>query len=82
MAGLGFITPEELAAAQNEKVNFLAKGLNTVKAPHFSVYIRSYLEEKYGKDVVEQGGLKVITTIDYPLQEKSRTNSDQIRQRK
>ena len=42
-----------------------------MKAPHFSVYIRAYLEEKYGKDVVEQGGLKVIATIDYPLQEKA-----------
>ena len=71
MAGLGFITPEEAETAKEEKVNFLSKGLNTVKAPHFSVYIRSYLEEKYGKDVVEQGGLKVITTINYPLQEKA-----------
>ena len=71
MAGLGFITPEEAEGAQKEKVIFLNKGQNSVKAPHFSVYIRSYLEEKYGKDVVEQGGLKVVTTINYPLQEKA-----------
>lgn len=71
MSELGFITPEEAKTAKEEKVNFLSKGLNTVKAPHFSVYIRAYLEEKYGKDIVEQGGLKVITTINYPLQEKA-----------
>ena len=71
MAGLGFIAPEEAESAQKEKVIFLNKGQNSVKAPHFSVYIRSYLEEKYGKDVVEQGGLKVVTTINYPLQEKA-----------
>ena len=71
MAELGFAAPEETETAKKEKVNFLTKGLNTVKAPHFSVYIRAYLEEKYGKDVVEQGGLKVIATIDYPLQEKA-----------
>ena len=71
MTELGFITPEESESAKKEKVIFLNKGQNSVKAPHFSVYIRSYLEEKYGKDVVEQGGLKVITTINYPLQEKA-----------
>ena len=71
MAGLGFITPEELATAQKEKVVFINKGQNSIKAAHFSVYIRSYLEEKYGKDVVEQGGLKVITTINYSLQQKA-----------
>ncbi len=71
MAALGFITPEEAESAKKEKVIFLNKGQNSVKAPHFSVYIRSYLEEKYGQDVVEQGGLKVITTINYPLQEKA-----------
>ena len=71
MAELGFIAPEEAESAKKEKVIFLNKGQNSVKAPHFSVYIRSYLEEKYGKDVVEQGGLKVVTTINYPLQEKA-----------
>jgi len=71
MAALGFITPEEAESAKKEKVVFINKGQNSIKAAHFSVYIRSYLEEKYGKDVVEQGGLKVITTINYPLQQKA-----------
>lgn len=39
------------------------------KHPHFVLYIKQVLEEKYGKDVVEQGGLKVYTTIDQELQE-------------
>lgn len=71
MAALGFVSPEETEAAKKEKVVFINKGQNSVKAPHFSVYIRSYLEEKYGQDLVEQGGLRVITTINYPLQEKA-----------
>ena len=71
MAELGFIVPEEAEAAKKEKVIFINKGQNSVKAPHFSIYIRSYLEEKYGQDLVEQGGLKVTTTLDYPLQEKA-----------
>lgn len=71
MAELGFITKEEAETAKKEKVVFINKGQNSIKAAHFSTYIRSYLEEKYGKDVVEQDGLKVITTINYPLQQKA-----------
>ncbi|MDP3902146.1 MAG: transglycosylase domain-containing protein [bacterium] len=71
MVSLNFITQKEADEAKKEEVNFLQKGNNSIKAPHFSILIRSYLEEKYGQDVVEQGGLKVITTLDYPLQEKA-----------
>jgi len=71
MAALGFIPPQEAETAKKERVVFINKGQNSIKAAHFSVYIRSYLEEKYGQDVVEQGGLKVVTTINYPLQQKA-----------
>lgn len=71
MSELGFITEEEKTKAEKETVVFVGKSGNSVKAPHFSVYIRSYLEEKYGKDAVENGGLKVITTLDYALQQKA-----------
>lgn len=42
-----------------------------IKSPHFTLYVKQLLEERYGKDVVEQGGLKVYTTIDPDLQEYS-----------
>lgn len=71
MAELGFITEEEKEQAQKEEVKFINKDQNSLKAPHFSIFIRSYLEKKYGKDLVEQGGLRVITTIDYNLQQKA-----------
>lgn len=71
MTELGFITKEESETAKKEKVVFISKGQNSIKAAHFSTYIRSYLEEKYGKDVVEQDGLKVTTTINYLLQQKA-----------
>jgi membrane peptidoglycan carboxypeptidase len=34
------------------------------------MYIREYLEQQYGDDAVQNGGLKVVTTIDYELQKK------------
>lgn len=43
--------------------------ISSIKAPHFVMYVRSLLAEKYGERVVSQGGLKVITTLDLDLQE-------------
>jgi len=39
-----------------------------ILAPHFVIFIRQYLEQHYGREVLEQEGLKVITTLDYDLQ--------------
>ena len=39
-----------------------------ILAPHFVMFIRQYLEEKYGREALEEQGFKVITTIDYGLQ--------------
>jgi 1A family penicillin-binding protein len=71
MLSLGFITEEEEVLAKKEKINFLNKGDQSLKAPHFSIFIRSYLENKYGKDALEEDGLKITTTLDYKLQVKA-----------
>ena len=65
-----FITKNEYENAKKEIVEFLPQATSGIKAPHFVFFIKEYLEEKYGADVVENGGLKVITTIDYDLQLK------------
>src|SRR3989344_5767222 len=39
-----------------------------IKAPHFVFYVKSLLEEKYGTEMVEEGGLKVYTTLDSDIQ--------------
>lgn len=44
---------------------------NIIKAPHFVFYVKKILEEKYGVDTVEKGGLKVITTLDLEIQEEA-----------
>lgn len=71
MKRYGYITDEEYRDALAEEVEFLSQEENRVKALHFVQYIRAYLEEQYGSDLVENGGLKVITTLDYELQEKA-----------
>ena len=71
MLSVGFITPDEYTAAKNEVVVFSPQSLSGIKAPHFVFFIKNYLEEKYGIDMVEKEGLKVITTLDWGLQEKA-----------
>ena len=42
-----------------------------IKAPHFVFYVKKELEEQYGKEVVEEGGLNVTTTLDLAIQEEA-----------
>ncbi|QQG44797.1 MAG: penicillin-binding protein [Candidatus Roizmanbacteria bacterium] len=42
-----------------------------IKAPHFVFYVKSLLEEKYDVDQIEQGGLRVYTTLDLDIQEQA-----------
>lgn len=69
MRELSFITEEEYTLANQEKVTFLPKEPRGIKAPHFTEWIKEYLAEKYGEREVEERGYKVITTLDYDLQQ-------------
>lgn len=66
-----FINQDEYDQAIKEVVTFQKPENTGIKAAHFVMYIREQLEEKYGADMVQQGGLKVITTLDWELQEKA-----------
>lgn len=71
MAAQGYITQEEADAAV--EVDTLTKlqprQISDIKAPHFVMYVRDQLIEKYGQKEVEQGGLRVITTLDWDKQQ-------------
>ena len=41
------------------------------RAPHFVEYVKKQLIDKFGEKKVEQGGLKVVTTLDLELQKKA-----------
>jgi membrane peptidoglycan carboxypeptidase len=57
-----------LLAVQNYEFNDYIASL---KAPHFVFYVKELLERKYGREMVENGGLRVQTTLDYNLYEES-----------
>ncbi|MFQ5452211.1 MAG: transglycosylase domain-containing protein [Candidatus Paceibacterota bacterium] len=42
-----------------------------IRAPHFVFYVQSLLEEKFGIRKVEEGGLRVTTTLDLDVQERA-----------
>lgn len=70
----GYITvdQENAALAELPDFKFQSKG-SSFKAPHFVQYVQKILEERYGEKVIEQGGLKVTTTLDLDLQDKAQT---------
>ena len=63
------ITQDQYNQAITEKVTFLPQDAGGILAPHFVFYVESYLEQKYGENTVLNGGLKVITTLDYGIQQ-------------
>ncbi len=71
MLDLKFITKKKYKEAVNEKVVFLPEQPAHIAAPHFVFFVKKYLEKEYGVAAVEEGGLKVVTTLDYNLQEEA-----------
>lgn len=63
MVSLKFISKDDASRAKEEKINFIPRREN-IKAPHFVMYTKEVLAEKYGDRMVEEGGLKVTTTLD------------------
>lgn len=72
MADLGYISRDKANIAKKEAKNikFIPKKEN-INAPHFVMYIKDLLVDKYGEQMVEKGGLKVTTTLDGEIQKKA-----------
>ncbi len=62
-----WISESDLQKALAEKIEFAPQKI-TPLAPHFVLWVKQQLEEKYGEQVVEQEGLQVITTLDVAKQ--------------
>ncbi len=61
-----YITEEEAGAANNETLKYAS--ITPPQAPHFALWIKEQLADKYGEKKVEQGGLRVLTTLDLDIQ--------------
>lgn len=69
MAEAGKISKDESSEAKKQELAF-STGIDSsgIKAPHFVFFVKQLLEEQFGTKLVEQGGLKVTTTLDFGKQ--------------
>ena len=67
MAEDDYITQEEADAAKLDKLEY-TEAQGGIIAPHFVMYVKEQLVEKYGEATIEQGGLQIFTTLDLNLQ--------------
>ncbi|EKE12350.1 MAG: hypothetical protein ACD_13C00233G0001 [uncultured bacterium] len=65
-----YITRGQSEKSAGEKLRFVSQKTE-IKAPHFVMYVRQLLVDKYGEEVVEKGGLEVTTSLDLAIQEMS-----------
>ena len=71
MASEGYITAEQAALAEAEPLYFASVPFS-IRAPHFVMYVRAQLEHTLGRERLEVGGLRVVTTLDVDLNEAAR----------
>lgn len=71
MLELGFINADEYNTAKEEEVDFLAQATTGIRAPHFVMYVREQLAKLYGEEALAERGYRVITTLDWDLQEQA-----------
>lgn len=55
---------------QLDVIKFASPGAQ-FRAPHFVLWVKKQLTDLFGSKLVEEGGLRVTTTLDSPLQEKA-----------
>ncbi|MGA2967799.1 MAG: transglycosylase domain-containing protein [Candidatus Levyibacteriota bacterium] len=68
----GYITQKQADSALKEitDTQFSQNSIG-IKAPHFVFYVKQQLINQFGQQVVESGGLRVKTTLDYNIEEKA-----------
>ena len=63
----GYITEQEKKEAQGIALRIFRTG-GPMDAPHFVLYVKQLLADKFGERAIDEGGLRVITTLDYDKQ--------------
>jgi 1A family penicillin-binding protein len=67
MVKQGYVSETQADAAKKTELTF-KKPTEQMLAPHFVMYVKELVSEKYGDKLVESGGLSIITTLDYDKQ--------------
>lgn len=68
MRELGSISEKEYADALAEKVKFIPRAEQGIRAPHFVMFVKEELAAMYGEEALDNNGFIVTTTIDLEMQ--------------
>ena len=69
MQSLGMISAQQFSQAWSAAKTLTFQSNKTdIRAPHFVFWIREQLEQKYGREFLDQGGLRIYTTLNPDLQ--------------
>ena len=71
MVAEGYIDDETARLAQTEMLSFAAAPF-PIRAPHFVMLVRAFLELELGLERLQAGGLEIHTTLDIDLTETAR----------
>lgn len=80
MVDQGYITKDQAEQAKNQELVF-KKRAEQIKAPHFVMYVRELLEQKYGATLVQQSGWSIRTSLDWDAQQKAQAAIDEYADR-
>jgi len=82
---IGTLKLADTATVDEAKANLITEKIipftAEIDSPHFVFYARDELEKQFGTEMLEQGGLRVYTTLDYDKQklaEQILTESDEL----
>ena len=80
MAQEDFLTSEQSQEAKQEELIFQDVS-STIRAPHFVLSIIDTLMAKYGEDFIRENGLRVITSLNWELQQIAEQSVKEIADR-
>lgn len=67
MVDRGYMNRQQADDAKKIEVKFIERKID-IKAPYFTLWVKKQLEQDYGQDALQKGGLNIYTTLDYDLQ--------------
>lgn len=69
MAAQGYLTADETKTAKDDDVlAHIKPKREAIIAPHFVLYVRDLMAQKFGDAEIEKGGYRIITTLDMDKQ--------------
>lgn len=72
MKDAGFISSRDYARARQQPLRLAPRKSNALKAPYFVDTVKSILEKQVGAARLYRGGLRVVTSLSYKLQQAAR----------